>query len=139
MKFLGKLILCILIPMSLPYTVGVYYSLLGNRDVEQQWLDEVINHLKLERAICKDREKKEALDYCIQRYNKIGAWDVSIMPLIQADGCNLPWCPGLTIDPEVMLYPIHDGAMVVLHESLHDGWFNMHPFIDAKMERIGCL
>ena len=129
----------------IPFIGGVYYACCGDRFYEQVWLDRVILHLKVERATCRDPEIREVLDYTIQRYNRIGAWDVMIMPLAclsfegKVIGCNIPYCPGLTLDPEVMHYGIHTGAMVLVHESMHDGLFNCHPFIDAKMKRVGCL
>lgn len=128
----------------LPTGVGVYYNLTGERDYEQQWLDGAITYLELERAITPNPERREALDYTIKHYNKIGGFDVMFMPLPGCEtwrvaGANYPWIPGITLDPCVMSLPVSKGAMILVHEAMHDGWFNLHPFVDAKMKRIGCL
>jgi hypothetical protein len=68
------------------------------------------------------------LDYTIRRYNRIGPFDVAVSRCVSLDprcrvvGVNNPFCPGVTLDMEVLTYPIHDGAMVLVHEALHDYW-----------------
>jgi hypothetical protein len=105
--------------------------------VEQVWLDEAIAHLKSLRRECgtsgpnsePDDDMKETaavLNWAIQRYNRIGPFDVAIsrcdwMPFRRDTiGMNNPLVPGITLDIEVLRMPIHDGAMILVHESLHD-------------------
>ena len=124
-----------------PYVGGVYYYCCGDRPAEQIWLDRAILHLRILRGFTDDQELKAILTYTIERYNKIGAWDVMILPLISTApgakviGCNFPWCPGVTLDPEVLHYPIAVGSLVLVHESLHDTYLG-HDIINPLMERI---
>jgi hypothetical protein len=123
-----------------PYIGGVYYSLCGSHEAEQIWLDRCILRIKIARDITPDPELKKILDYAATKYNKIGAWNVMVFPLVaftdeKVWGCNVPWCPGITIDPEVTHYPIAIGAGVIVHESLHDTYLG-HDKITPIMERI---
>ena len=139
------LIVSIFIPLTIPFIGGTYYAGCGTRFDEQRWLDKAIAYLKVERTLSANAEEREALDYCIKRYNQIGAWDVMIFPLsspipsLKAGGANWPFCPGLTLDTEVMCYPINVGAMILFHESQHDVYPYFHPLVDEKMRRLGCL
>ena len=142
LKFFLALILGIVIVIiAPPYIGGVYYSLCGSHEAEQVWLDRCILRIKIARDITPDPELKKILDYAATKYNRIGAWNVMIMPLVccpfedKVWGCNVPWCPGITIDPEVTHYPIAIGAEVVVHESLHDTYLG-HDKITPIMERI---
>lgn len=142
-----SLFLGIVIHVSPPFLGGVYYAGCGDRGMEQAWLDRIIHELQRER-IHADPELREVIDYTIHRYNRIGPWDVMVMPLggwpftkdgYEVVGCNCPFCPGLTLDPRLMEYPIKEAASVLLHEATHDYWPFMHPYIDAKMRRLGVL
>ena len=145
MKTLKEVLLIVVITVftlivAPPFLGGIYYSTTGDHTVEQRWLDRAVAYLKVERDLSQDQETIEVLNHTIQRYNHIGAWDVMVFPLTRpAIGVNVPWCPGLTLDPEVLRYPISTGAAVLVHESMHDGWGNLHPFIDAKMRRVGVI
>ncbi len=110
-----------------PYVGGLYYMTTGAHPVEQVWLDEATAHLKVLRANTDGPDLQNVLDYCIGRYNKIGPWDVMVAPLPSYPGdktlgANLPMCPGVTLDYEVLNMPLRDGALVLVHESLHDWW-----------------
>jgi|WetSurMetagenome_2_1015567.scaffolds.fasta_scaffold122668_3 hypothetical protein len=131
----------------IPYIVGAYYNACIPRTAytysitaEQQWLDRVIEHLKT----IKSPELQPIIDYTITRYNKIGGFDVAILPLPASDdmeymGWNCLGCPGVTLDPKVMRLPIHQGAKILLHEAAHDFYPYVHPLIDEKMRKINEL
>jgi hypothetical protein len=128
-----------------PFVDGLRYSCCGQRIDEQQWLDNAIKDLKLTEVCCNDPELKAVLSYTIKRYNKIGGWDVAIMPCpstssIECAGLNNPFCPGVTIDPSVMSLPIHQGALVLVHESLHDYFpYFGHSHVTPIMNRLEAL
>jgi hypothetical protein len=105
-----------------PYVGGLWYSLCGGHHYEQQWLDKAILHLKDMRAHCDDPDLAGILDYTITRYHRVGAWDVMMAPCVGMStiGINTPHCPGLTIDPEVLTWPSEMGALVVVHEAMHN-------------------
>jgi hypothetical protein len=140
------LLLSILPHFLVPVAGGLWYAGCGDRYVEQEWLDRAVSHLKVLRAHCGDPDLQNVLDYAITRYHKIGAWDVMVMPLANINpkwktvGCNFPFVPGITIDPEVMSYDIHEGAMVLAHESLHD-WFPyfFHYHVTHRIEKLDAL
>lgn len=111
---------------------------------EQVWLDAAISHLRIMRAICDDPDLQGVLDYTIERYNKIGPFDVSVQytcnlfPDRRAIGRNAPWLPGLTLDPCLLHhYPIETGAVILVHEALHDYWpFFGHSHITQREEKL---
>lgn len=94
---------------------------------EQIWLDCVVDHLQTLRLDCDDPELDEVLEYTIRRYNRIGPYDVAVS---RCDwypfrghvlGVNNPLVPGVTIDLDTLhRYSIHTGAMILVHEALHD-------------------
>lgn len=110
----------LLILLISPYLGGLYYGLTGDHSSEQQCLDKAVAHLKLMHTRCNDADLQGILDYTIRRYNKIGAWDVMVMPLIDAVGCNCPWTPGITLDTSVLLFSAEETALILVHEALHD-------------------
>ena len=130
MRFIRWTLIVLVAPIFLilaPYVGGLYYMTTGTHPVEQAWLDKAIDHLKMLKTRTSDPDLKNVLDYCIGRYNKIGAWDVMVMPLPSFPGdhtlgANLPTCPGITLDYETLNMPLRDGALVLVHESLHDWW-----------------
>jgi len=133
MKYLLALLL-------LPFVVGVWYDHCGTHDNEQVWLNQVVQHLSLLHESCTDPDTREVLAYTIRRYDKIGGFDVMILPCLTGYiGCNCPYCPGLTLDPDVMQMPISIGAMLLLHEAMHDYFPYLHPFVDERMQEVGCL
>lgn len=140
------LLAVLLVNSVTPFLAGVWYAGCGDRNVEQAWLNRVTRHLTVLREHCDDPDLQGVLDYTIYRYHRIGAWDVMVWPLATIDprykviGCNWPFCPGITIDPEVMTYPISEGALVVVHEALHDYWpcFG-HSQVDPRIDKLEAL
>jgi hypothetical protein len=116
------------VQLSLPFIGGVYYSLCGSHDTEQAWLDRATLHLQRMRDATDDPDLQGILDYTLQRYSRIGAWNVMVMPLTtplthpgcKVIGCNCPWCPGLTLDTCLLLWPSDEVAIVLAHEAMHD-------------------
>lgn len=129
------------------YIGGVYYSMCGDHYEEQVYLDRCIAHLKDMRAICDDPDLQGILDYTIRRYNKIGPWDVMIFPLTvvprvggKAVGCNDPFCPGMTLDPMVLLESPEFGALVIVHEAMHDYWpYYGHAHVTPREKKFWAL
>lgn len=110
---------------------------------EQHWLNQAITHLREVRQVCDDPDLRECLAYTIGRYSKVGRfnvqvqWCVQIVPCISYLGYNAPWAPGLTLDRRVLEMPIEKGAMLLVHESLHDEFpFFGHHHITPRMERL---
>jgi hypothetical protein len=128
LRVIKLLFLAISIEIAIPFVGGVWYSNCGERPVEQQWLDAAIRHLVVLRDRCTDPELKGVIDYTIKRYNKIGGFDVMVAPCFSPSrehkfiGLNQSFCPGITIDTEVLFEPIHYGATILVHEALHDYW-----------------
>jgi hypothetical protein len=127
LQVIQGILLGLFLGLTPPFIGGVWYSLCGDHRYEQEWLDEATAHLKDMRAACDDPDLCEILDYTIARYHRAGAWDVMVAPCFgvygngnKTIGINVPWCPGITIDPEVLTWDAEDGAIVVVHEALHD-------------------
>jgi hypothetical protein len=120
--------------LLLPFIGGLYYTQCGDRCVEQAWLNKVIAHCREMRIATTDPDLRRVLGYVMTRYNRIGPWDVMIAPLITTRkgsytvGMNQPWCPGITLDSEVLTWSPEDGAVLVAHEALHD----FRPFFGHK-------
>jgi len=145
-KLLRAILLGIFIGLLPPFIGGIYYGFCGDHHYEQAWLDSAVDHLKDMRAACDDPDLCDILDYTIARYNKVGAWDVMVAPCVRVYrdgnktiGINVPWCPGITIDPEVLTWPVHEGAKVLVHEATHDYWPYLHPFVDSRTDKIDRL
>lgn len=134
------LLLSVLVQFAVPFIGGIYYSLCGDHKDEQAYLDICIRHLKDMRVYCDDSDLQGILDYTIQRYNKIGAWDVMIFPLAcspKAVGCNEPFCPGITLDPSLLLWEPEDTAIIIAHEAMHDYWpYYGHSHINQREEKL---
>lgn len=148
LRFLRSVLLGIVIANLTPYALAfASYGTTFGGVVEQAWLDRAIAHLRVLRSRCDDADLQGVLDYAIRRYNRIGPFDVavsrcvhpltSLYPDYRVIGVNNPLVPGLTLDIEVLSYPIHDGAMVLVHEALHDYWPRVgHSQIDPRMEKL---
>lgn len=112
----------------LPWASGfLSYGTNSGGLAEQLWLDRVIDHLQTLRLDCNDPKLDEVLEYTIRRYRRIGPFDVAVSrcdwyPLRDKTlGLNNPLVPGVTIDIDVLHeYSIHTGAMILVHEALHD-------------------
>lgn len=96
-------------------------------EYEQAWLDAAVSHLEVMRAHCDDPDLCGVIDYTIERYSKIGRFDVSVQwtvntsPNQRALAYNCPWLPGLTLDHDLLqFYPTEYGAVILCHEALHD-------------------
>lgn len=130
----------------LPWASGfLSYGANSGGLAEQLWLDCVIDHLRTLRLDCDDPELDEVLEYTIHRYSCIGPFDVAVSRCDwypfqdHTIGLNNPLIPGVTIDIDVLhQYSIHTGAMLLVHEALHDyppylGHGHITPVID-KLE-----
>ena len=112
---------------------------------EQVWLDRCVGHIRMLRSYCTDPDLQEVLDYAVKRYNQIGPFDVAVVRLWQspfrgdsiAIACNNPVIPGMSVDIDVLKCSIHDGAMVVVHEALHDFYpYLGHAHITPREEKL---
>jgi len=128
-----------------PFLGGLWYSQCGERKYEQEWLNRVIQRLEVLEARCTDQKLRGIIQYTTKRYNKIGGFDVMVVPCFSADGkeyigLNQPFCPGITIDPKVLRYPVNFGAMLLVHEAMHDYWPCWgHAHVDPVMESFDIL
>ena len=142
--FIGGVLSGVLGIVAPPYIGGLYYSLCGGHEQEQEYLDRCIEHLKVMRAYCDDPDLCEILAYTISRYRKVGAWDVMFMPLTgcvkpscKVIGCNEPLCPGITLDPCLLLDAPEDTAIVIVHEALHNYWpYVGHDHINDRERKL---
>jgi hypothetical protein len=145
-SFLRSVLIVVLLYLSVPFVVGLWYSQCGERRNEQQWLNQVICHLKVLRTRTSDPDLQGVLDYTIHRYNHVGPWDVMFFPLANEKpgwrtlGINCPFIPGVTLDPEVMDYPIPEGSLILVHEALHDYWpYFGHTQVTPRIEKLEAL
>lgn len=147
-RFLRAFVLTILLLWSLPYVAGyLAYGCTFGGVVEQLWLDKAIEHLAILKANCSenDSELRNVLTYAMQRYHRIGPFDVAVSRcdfLFQHNviGVNAPWVPGITLDIDVLLMPIPEGSMTLVHESLHDYYpYVGHGHVDPIMSRLEAL
>lgn len=113
---------------------------------EQRWLDQAIEHLVALDQKCTDPDLRGVLAYTIERYNRIGPFDVAVTRIWQwlsddyVMGINHPLLPGLTLDVDVLALPIHDGALILVHEALHDYWPCLgHAHITPRMNKLEAL
>jgi hypothetical protein len=145
-SFIQCLFIAVVIAFLLPYAGGTLgYSTNFGGVVEQLWLDQAIDYLTYLREDCPDEELCGILDYTISRYHKIGPFDVAVSrcdyyPFYEKTlGVNNPLCPGVTLDIDTLTdYTLHDGAMILVHEALHDyppylGHSYVYPMLD-KLE-----
>lgn len=150
--FIG-IVLSIVIGTPLLYTTpsyigGLYYTQTGWHNTEQEWLNSCQWELQRMKRHCspQDQDLKEIIDYVMGRYNTIGPWDVMVFPLTnnkegkKVIGRNDPLCPGITIDPWVFGQSHRTGALLLIHEALHDYWpcwghDHVTPIMD-RMEKL---
>lgn len=149
-KLLRGMILGIILGLSAPYVIGyLSYGCSFGGVVEQIWLDKAIDHLAILKANCPedDAQLREVLTYAMQRYNRIGPFDVAVSrcdwyPFQGGHvlGINNPIVPGITLDIDVLRLPISDGAMILVHESLHDYYpYAGHKHVNPVMARLEAL
>jgi hypothetical protein len=137
-------ILGLLIGLLGPFITGyLSYGTQFGGVVEQMWLNKAIEHLGELRHNCEDPELCDVLDYTIDRYNKIGPFDVAVSrcnwyPLEgEILGMNNPLVPGVTLDINVLMLPLHNGAMILVHEALHDYYpYLGHGHVNPIMTRL---
>ena len=105
---------------------------------EQLWLDKVIARIEHLRDTCEDPEEKAILAYTARRYRKIGPFSVQIRHCTEwCAGLNMPYCPGVTIDPTVVDAGINFGVYILTHEAQHDcfPYFGHSHFVDINVCR----
>lgn len=109
---------------------------------EQAWLDSVIARVEEIRDTTDDDELRDLLDYTARRYRKIGPFNVNVRscgPLTA--GLNVPYCPGVTIDPWVVndtIVGVDLGVGVLVHEARHDYfpyWGHYHFDVVDRLEK----
>jgi hypothetical protein len=137
--FLGAII-CLFFPLVAGY---LSYGTQFGGITEQIWLDRAIGHLKELRHNCTDPELCDVLDYTINRYHEIGPFNVAVSrcdwyPLQNLIiGMNNPLVPGITLDIDTLILPLHIGAMTLVHEALHDyPPYLGHRHVDPIMARL---
>ncbi len=142
MKLLKCVLLAIVLYLALPFGVGILYNITEQDHYKKQvWLSEVMQHLCKLRVDCRDKEICDVIDYTINRYSKVGGFDVMFMKCpelypFEFIGLNSPLCPGLTLNPEIMTYSTQVGAMVLLHESCHDYYPFYHPLVNRLINKV---
>jgi hypothetical protein len=129
-----------------PYVGGLHYSLCGNHTFEQRVLDDAVAHVRAMRANCDDPDLAGILDYVLARYTRAGAWDVMFAPCIgvypdaKTIGVNVPNCPGLTLDCELLTWAPEDVALVLIHEAMHDYYpYYGHDHINERERKFYLL
>ena len=146
-KFMGYLILSMLFWVTVvPLSSGfLAYGTNHGGVSEQAWLDQAIIHIAWLRDYCdNDPELQGVLDYTIQRYHRIGPFDVAVAccdwPGSERGsvlGVNNPLIPGVTLDISTLQLPLHAGAMILVHEALHDyPPYLGHSYVDPMMEKL---
>lgn len=100
-----------------PYVTNL---LPGGGEVEQQWLDREMKFIERKLETCDDPEMVIAFEQAL-KYRRVGRFGVRVMQLPEGvHGYNMPTCPGMTIDEEVLRMGLHYGAFVIIHEAMHD-------------------
>jgi hypothetical protein len=97
-----------------------YYSALFHRAEKEHYVQFTKARQVLAQMLekCSNLEKKRVIAYALKRYDKLGPFDVSICSMDCA-GANVPWCPGITVNPEYFDRPMVL-ALIILHEAAHD-------------------
>lgn len=70
-------------------------------------------------ARCDHSGRREALAYTLERYDRLGSYNVAVFSVGDCAGINIPWVSGITIDPKFFDYP-EVLADLLLHEAMHD-------------------
>ncbi len=143
-QFIRGVILGICVALFFGYAAGYLgYGTQFGGYWEQMWLDRAVIHLETLRQDCPDPELCGVLDYTINRYHKIGPFNVAVSrcdwyPLqSRVLGMNNPLVPGMTLDLDVLMLPLHDGAMILVHEALHDYYpYVGHSHVDPIMAKL---
>lgn len=113
--------LCFVVAL-IGFCIAPYFSNLlpGGGSKEQRWLDREMKFIEQRLETLKDPEMRVAFEYAL-KYNKIGRFRVRVMQLPEGIWAyNMPTCPGITIDEEVLDLPLSFGAFVIIHEGMHE-------------------
>ena len=96
---------------------------------ERVWLKRVFDQLERRSMTTCDPVASERLEYTIARYNHVCPGCVRFSPCFGI-ARNIPWVPGVTLDPEVLTYDPAVGAEILYHEAQHDifPWFGHSHF-----------
>jgi len=114
--------LCLLLGI-IGFCIAPYFSNLlpGGGEEEQIWLDKEIAFIEQRVETCKDDDVRSAMEYVLKNYRNIGIFKVRVMQLWEGThGCNMPTCPGITVDEEVLHKGLRYGAFVLIHEAMHN-------------------
>ena len=114
--------LCFVVAL-IGFCIAPYLSnLLPGGGIEaQKWLDKEIAFIEQKIETCEDPEMKQVFEYTVKRYRRIGRFNVRVLQLPDhIHGYNHPSCPGITIDEKVPHMDIMYGALVLVHEAMHD-------------------
>lgn len=142
--FIAAWVIMILFPVILGF---LSFSTNFGGKADQEWLDRAqfrIYRLILE---CKDPEVKKVLEYA-HTFKEIGPFSVAVTKCNWAPckkdmyiaGINSPLCPGMSIDVKTTTDPIDEGALVIIHESLHDYFpYYGHDHVNPVMEKVEAL
>ncbi len=123
-RFFRCFLVAFLVFSILPPFVACFLP--GGGVYEQVWLDEVVAHLKLKRIDCQDEYILKAIDLTLEKYTVIKPFGVKVLQLPEGiDGVNNVLCPGVTIDSSILMEGVAVGALVLVHETMHD----MPPYI----------
>ena len=129
--------------LVLPFLTGAWYSGCGDRYAEQAWLDKAVRHLKVLRLTCRDPEVRDVLDYTIRRYNRIGPWDVMVMPLANPTqktlARELALLPRRHARSRGAHVPDPRRGLILAHEACHDYFPYFHPYVDPLVKKVESL
>jgi hypothetical protein len=93
----------------------------GGGEEAQRWLDNEIAYIEHRIPGCDNARMREAFQYTVDHYRRIGPFGVRVMQLPDSiHGFNNPFCPGITIDEEVPHMSRRYGAKVLIHEAMHN-------------------
>ena len=126
MKFKRPRIKLCLAVALVGFCIAPYFSNLmpGGGDAEQRWLDREIAFIERKIDTCEDDQVRRAMEYAVKHYRRVGIFGVRVMQLPEGThGYNMPTCPGITIDEEVLHLGIRYGAWIIIHETMHNWAF----------------
>ncbi len=111
----------------------------GGKDA-QWWLNREIAYIERRIETCEDDYVRSAMEYTVKHYRRVGLFGVRVMQLPDGThGCNMPNCPGITIDEEVPHLGLKYGAFILIHETMHNFppyFFHYHIDDDAILESL---
>ncbi len=114
--------LCIVVAL-IGFFIAPYLSNLlpGGGEEAQWWLDCEIAYIERHIETCEDAKVRAAMEYTVEHYRRIGPFGVRVLQLPDGmHGCNMPTCPGITIDEEVPHLGLKYGAFILIHEAMHN-------------------